>query len=288
MAAPTVSDKVAHYDVRSGDTLWTICSHQVGDITLVADLAKLNGLDPKATLSVGQRLIVPDFRRYDLTVKFIHAEMVAHLHHEEVFAIEAALMRSRQFRAQGEEALEDMRRAKWYQMFRVLGDQELFKSDMNAAGAADLEAKARWFLQVRAGGPWDQKDQLRAMYLAMPSPPRPFGDLNKAYHFPIRGDLFREFYYDIWSNIHYGYVGARCGFDDHTLQYYAALRLPGTGTNDIGDEISTQIGIDLWRAVGPSVTPDLIRKAILGKAKDYETARAKDGTDTVITNNDYK
>lgn len=297
MGTPKIPDDVAHRDVQVGDTLWKIAVHQLGDGGLAGDLASLNKLPPGAQLQVGQRLIVPDFGRYDLTVAFMLSEMITNAKGGDAQAIAEALARSGQLRAEGDKAYEDMKQAHWYQVFRAYGDQKVFETMIEQSGLAMAEAKARWFLKVRQDGPWDHKPILRKKYEAMPTPPRPFGALGRAFHFPIRGDLFHEFYYDVWSNVHYGYVGARCGFDERTLQEGAASGLPGAGDNDEGDVISVKIGIDLWRSAGPALTEDKLRLAILAQTSTYLAARAGEiakgvaaskATNVVITDNDYK
>lgn len=297
MAPSKIPDTVAHYDVRRGDSLWKISIHQLGDARLFGDLAKLNGLSPKALLQIGQRLIVPDYRRYELTVAYMLSQMVNNANGPEARAIADAVTRSKQLQTESDRALKDMEKAKWYELFRIYGDQQLFKATVQRSGIAMAEAQARWFVQVRQDGPWDHKPILRNMYESMPAPPRPFGTLGRAFHFPIRGDLFHEFYYDIWSNIHYGYVGTRCGFDEQTLQDGPASGFPGAGDNDRGDVISVKIGIDLWRSFGAALSVDQLRQAILAQTAHYQAARAveilqgikeADATNVVITDNDYK
>jgi hypothetical protein len=81
-------------------------------------------------------------------------------------------------------------------------------------------------------------------------------------------------FYDVWSNIRYGYVGVQATIDDKSLQEGPAMGLPGTGTNDQGDVISTQIGIDLGHRVKPDdLSPDNIDYAIRGKLEEFYTAK---------------
>ena len=297
MAPPKISDDVAHYNVRRGDSLWSISIHQLGDGRLASDLAKLNGIPLNGTLQIGQRLIVPDYRRYDLTVTYMLSQMVGNANGSEASAIGDAITRAKNFQTEGNKAFEDMKKADWYELFRIYGDQQVFNAMVQQSGAAMTEAKARWFVQVRQDGPWDHKPILAKMYGAMSVPPRPFGALGRAFHFPVRGDLFHEYFYDIWSNIHYGYVGARCGFDERTLQEGAASGLPGAGGNDEGDVISVKIGIELWRSAGAALSADQLRRAILAQTANYQAARAReiskgikeaDATNVVIADNDYK
>lgn len=64
-----------------------------------------------------------------------------------------------------------------------------------------FEALGMWKDMVDYGAPWDHKKMLRERYGEWHADPG-----NRV-----------EWYFDIWSNIHYGYVGALCGFDAGTL-----------------------------------------------------------------------
>ncbi len=293
----TIPGDVAHYDVRKGDSLWSIAAKHLGDGRLCQDLAKLNRILPDGILRIGQRLIIPDFQRCDMTVAYMLSEMLTNAQSPEAKSIKDAIHRSKQSKNEGLNALEDIKKTKWYELFRMYGNQEIFNATMQQSGIAMAEAKARWFLQVRTGGPWNHKPILKKMYESMPSPPRPFGAMGKAFHFPIRGDLFHEYYYDVWSNIHYGYVGAKCGFEEPALQGGAASGLPGAGDNDEGDIISIKIGIDLWKSSGLGLKADTLQKAITSHATDYIAARnheikqgmkVEKATNVVISDNDYK
>lgn len=296
-AEDNANDPVSHYYVNKGDTLWSIAASKLGDATLYLDLMRLNNLAAGSILQINQRLIVPDFRRSDMTATFILGEMLTNARSQEAAQIAAAIARSKSAEQYGEEALEDMKKASWYEVFRTSGDRQIFNSMVQQSAFAMLEAKGRWFVQVREDGPWDHKPILKRMYESMPSPPRPFGAMGRAFHFPIRGDVFHEFYYDIWSNIHFGFVGTRCGFDEKTLQEGAASGFPGAGGNDEGDVLSTRIGVELWKNKGLSLTASDLLAAILARTSDYVAARAKEiaggikpdkATNVVITNNDYK
>ncbi len=111
-------------------------------------------------------------------------------------------------------------------------------------------AYARWAMQVRQNGPWDHKPHIGKKFPAQ-----------RPYHHHYHG---RPYYYDIWSNIHYGYVGRACGFTRGELLDGAGLEQIGStllrggwptedpGTkgmrrfDDPSDRRSIQIGIDLY------------------------------------------
>ena len=296
-ARPRIDLRQSRYLVQRADSLWLIAASKLGSGHLYHDLAKLNGITSGEKIYPGEHLIVPNYERCDWTLRYIYEEMIKNAQSGIASSIAAANARSLKAVSEGVEALDDMRHAKWYELFRIYLDQQKFENAPKLSIVASAEAKARWAWQVMAGQPWDHKHQLRSRFETMPTPPRPFGAMGRALHFPIRGDIFSEYYYDIWSNIHYGYVGGRCGFDEQTLQTAAAAENPLTGTNDEGDVISVKIGVDLWQAFGLNLTAEELRSAIVEKRPNYLAARVREiaagvaaekPTNVVISNNDCK
>jgi RHS repeat-associated protein len=117
---------------------------------------------------------------------------------------------------------------------------------------AQVSAYTNFFTLTRPGGQWDHKWQLRPL-LKMRN-----GSMADEY-FPIRGNEEFEYYFDIWSNIHFGYVGASIGFPTQGLEnipdlynrVHPLLRdliKPLLGSNGPGDVISVKIGIALWES----------------------------------------
>lgn len=88
------------------------------------------------------------------------------------------------------------------------------------------------------------------------------------FFFPIIGDTAHEYFYDIWSNIHYGYVGRAAGFDSNTLQTGAGLG-GIAGANDAADVLSVSIGTSLWETYGFDLPPSAISQAILSNTSNY-------------------
>lgn len=95
-------------------------------------------------------------------------------------------------------------------------------------------------------------------------------------YFPIRGDDQYEYFFDIWSNIHYGYVGASIGFDRGTLQFFANLELylgnVGriiSGQADRGDIISVNIGVELLNKRGFELQRQDLHNSILANIATY-------------------
>ena len=133
-------------------------------------------------------------------------------------------------------------------------------------GDALLSALTMWAVTVCQGCEWDHKPKIRERFHMS------LENLDSLYS-DVPATRYRIFY-DVWSNIHYGYVGVQTTLDDQTLQDGPAMGLPGTGTNDQGDVISTQIGIDLGHRISPDdLTPDNIDYAIRGRLNEFYTAQ---------------
>jgi hypothetical protein len=95
--------------------------------------------------------------------------------------------------------------------------------------------------------------------------------------FPIPGDDEHEYNYDIWSNIHYGYVGMAAGFNSLELRGGA---IAADGQYVPADDLSVQIGIELWEKYGPNLTPEQLHQAILDRKEEY--LRIQDETNIVV------
>ena len=143
------------------------------------------------------------------------------------------------------------------------------------AVASKALAYALWAAKVAPGGDWDHKPVIEDDF--------PTGKsllLHKYQGF--------DYFYDIWSNIHYGYVGIAVGFTARELLGGAGLAQfgddiagnivrgrrpspqhhPSNGpwpnsADDIQDHTSIQLGIDLWSEVKPgAMTVDLLLERI--------------------------
>ncbi|WP_433390991.1 polymorphic toxin type 44 domain-containing protein [Micromonospora sp. KLBMP9576] len=74
-----------------------------------------------------------------------------------------------------------------------------------------------------------------------------------------------EIYYDIWSNIHYGYVGRAAGFSEFQLQ---AGAWP-VGTTDPGDERSIWWGSRLWSSHGLGLSRAHLNAIVRANLAEY-------------------
>lgn len=115
-------------------------------------------------------------------------------------------------------------------------------------------AMAIWYQKVKTGAVWDHKPKIRDRFglvaVARPLPP-PSNNPSKSYFHKYK---YYDYFYDVWSNIHYGYVGLSVGFSVKLLlqgSNIAQLMTPGTSGNDTEDDItSMHIGFELFRKHG--------------------------------------
>lgn len=121
------------------------------------------------------------------------------------------------------------------------------------------EALARFYLYLRTGGDWDLKVHIGPIW----------GQVNRL------GDTEDTYYYDVWSNIHFGYVGRAAGFTLATLNLGSNVenvKDHGQG-DDAADTTSTAEGFDLYRE-GRDVTIDDIL-AIAARHPEWKYAARK-------------
>jgi hypothetical protein len=109
--------------------------------------------------------------------------------------------------------------------------------------AAIGAALAIWAAKVGPRCDWDHKPKIRKL----------LGLTSDDSHFPIIGDTTHEWFLDVWSNIHYGYVGTFAGFDEFTLIGGANVPVLA-GKNDAFDDATMKIGIRMWHSYGRGIT----------------------------------
>lgn len=117
-------------------------------------------------------------------------------------------------------------------------------------------ALAIWYLKVKSGADWDHKPEIIKRCNLIE------GDK----HFPIFGDTTHEWFFDIWSNIHYGYVGTSVGFNEGTLIGGAnAGEIFGAGGNDPIDDAMAKIGIRMWQRYGADIGEHQIASEVVSR-----------------------
>jgi hypothetical protein len=142
------------------------------------------------------------------------------------------------------------------------------------------EAMRIWYHKVKTGGPWDHKSHIKTTY----------GEWTED---APRRKLYN---YDVWSNVHYGYVGLACGFSEWILKAGAGVAQVKAGTvpdgywerrferigdadafsafDDPKDQAAIQVGFDLWKAQRLSVTTSHILDAVRAVAGSLQTKAA--------------
>ncbi|MEG5915382.1 polymorphic toxin type 44 domain-containing protein, partial [Enterobacter bugandensis] len=77
-------------------------------------------------------------------------------------------------------------------------------------------AMAVWYQTVKTGSIWDHKpiirDRFSSVAVARPLPRK--GKPSRSYYHKFKQ---HDYFYDVWSNIHYGYVGLSVGFSESLL-----------------------------------------------------------------------
>jgi hypothetical protein len=89
----------------------------------------------------------------------------------------------------------------------------------------------------------------------------------------------QRMYYDVWSNIHYGYVGREAGFTGQELQDGGKVPILAGETTE-ADIITVQIGIDLYDSYTPEeLTPGIVHNAITAR---WDALKNAEPYDTII------
>ncbi|KGA39184.1 membrane protein [Pectobacterium odoriferum] len=117
-----------------------------------------------------------------------------------------------------------------------------------------LAAMTVWYQTVKTGSTWDHKPKIRDKFgslgVARPLPP-PSNTPSKSYYHKYKQ---YDYFYDVWSNIHYGYVGLSVGFSENLLLYGSTWEqnmTPGAvGDDTLDDVTSMKIGFDLYHQHG--------------------------------------
>lgn len=181
----------------------------------------------------GKGLETNTFVRSDKAIAFMHGEMVANAQEP------------------------------WIQEMRAQSSRLLDFCPMGICFGDGLDAYNfyRGAEQFRAtvceGCDWDHKPELLER-LRLGGP-----DVN----FPIRGNTEYELNFDVWSNIHYGYVGRAAGIPAEVLDHFG--QSDAAGGPDAADRISIQIGMDLWDEYGSNLTQDQLRRAVLSRYDEW-------------------
>ncbi|MFD3748201.1 polymorphic toxin type 44 domain-containing protein [Nocardia sp. NPDC058633] len=144
---------------------------------------------------------------------------------------------------------------------------EVASSSTNDPAAALLAFKEK----VEVGAEWDHKPQLEDRFDLSAEDDYYFKDPSQD----------RAVYYDLYSNIHYGYVGRAAGFPEDTL-IWAANQGGSTGANDVGDDISMRIGSELYEKYGNDMTQAQLHEGIEQAMQEMDQAMSEGESVTQI------
>lgn len=155
----------------------------------------------------------------------------------------------------------------WRQLLGLgITPQQCVEMDINS----DIAALIIWAGLVRQDGDWDHKPKIAARF--HPRDPT-------AQHWHLYGTTL--YYYEVWSNIHYGYVGKGVGFSDSVLLDGAGLEQIGSTLlrfsapqsdpsvsglrrwDDPHDRAAIEIGIRMFNNHPTNVTTQIVLNAVV-------------------------
>ena len=115
-----------------------------------------------------------------------------------------------------------------------------------------LAAMAIWYQTVKTGSIWDHKPLIRKKFKSFAvTRPLESKQMSESYYHKYKE---YDFFLDVWSNIHYGYVGLSVGFSEELLlkgSTWEQNMTPGAMGDDTLDDItSMKIGFDLFHRFG--------------------------------------
>lgn len=121
-----------------------------------------------------------------------------------------------------------------------------------------IKAKVLWTERVFTGRPWDHKPKIKKMFSHVAVERTEYSNVKKKMiSFKSYYHKYKEYdyFYDVWSNIHYEYLGLSVGFDRKTLLGDADLAqiIDSSGNNSedaIDDKIAIKIGFSLYEKFG--------------------------------------
>lgn len=120
---------------------------------------------------------------------------------------------------------------------------------------------------VQTNGPWDHKPQIQDLV----------GIHKGDGLFFQQPGTDRQVYYDMWSNLHFGYIGKAAGLDETSLMAVPNIPTPATGGNDVTDDMYVRAGIDMFNQYGPNMTFEQFNQSV-GQLIDQLVAAQQSGT----------
>ena len=139
-----------------------------------------------------------------------------------------------------------------------------------------VTAMAIWFQAVKTGSIWDHKHLIKSKFGRVAvERPLTSGEVSKSHYHKYKN---HDYFYDVWSNIHYGYVGLSTGFSVETLlagSNIEQIRTSFESKKDPLDDIfCMNIGFSLFKEFG-KYAEELTAQDILNALES--------GSDNVLT-----
>ena len=222
------------------------------------------------------------YQEVHLPIKAIHQEMVNNAHGSVVAQIRFLNRLEPESNPEDDEWCKTLgrysRRAEeWCENLGRYGRQA---EEWLSQPADRIKAYLEWIEMVAPGKEWDHKAVMKKL----------FGEWTVDYNL---GYLFN---FDIWSNIHYGYIGSACEFTEWELlggagaaQVYAGTNPPGywdrrfsrigdadflSAFDDPKDQEAIKIGIGLWNRQRTSISVEMIHWQVVQNLNVLNTRSA--------------
>jgi len=153
----------------------------------------------------------------------------------------------------------------------LMSSADIRKGCQSAISVDRFNALRQWTTKVAQNADWDHKPKISVRF----NPRNPGGQQ----HWHLYGTTL--YFYDCWSNIHYGYVGVAAGFSESVLLDGAGLEQIGStlarrdlpehsegvsglrAWDDPTDRAGIELGIALYRERLMAVTPQLLLRRVL-------------------------
>ena len=158
--------------------------------------------------------------------------------------------------------------------FRQMGRDQAMFLFMNAPGDGAL---LQFYQFVHTGAPWDYKADMNSLYGT----------------WTLDAPEGKQYRFDIWGNIHFGFIGRAIGFSEDLLldaAGFAQAVFDGKSWQEIlnhiyslrdldqpGDQVAIRVGIGLFEDFGAGVTPDNILDRIRRNQGKLDTQDAPEG-----------
>jgi hypothetical protein len=209
---------------------------QAEDGRLQRDVSALSASMKAEFEAIGRSETTPNETRFTDAERFTFNEMKRNMNSDTVRMIR-----------------ELLREPKWYELFRDYG------SDITTA-------LAMFAGKVAPHQDWDYKPYLQQRFgLKEPND----------FYFQQPG-TDRQVYYDIYSNMHYGFVGRAAGIDSDTLMKGGSLgEKVLTGVDDEGDHITQRAGMELYDKYGPNITEEQFHQGVVAAMDKMEAAQSE-------------